>query len=88
MSDQPDITTYYPLNDEDEARIKTWRHFKSHGDQSRRFIKINQSTKRLAIQLMEICPRSKELTQAIDALENCRLQANMAIMKNEVDHGP
>lgn len=81
-----EITTRYDLSEEDIDRLRKWRHFRAHSDQSKRFIKINQITKRLAQSLMEMCPRSRELSLAIAALEEARLHANMAIMKNEQEH--
>ena len=78
-----EITTKYDLTEDDIDRLRKWRHFRAHSDQSKRFIQINKQTKRLAQVLMEFCPRSRELDLAIDKLEEARLHANMAIMKNE-----
>jgi hypothetical protein len=83
MNPQDEIETSYPLTEEDQELLRRWRHFRAFGDQSKRFIKINQMTKKLAQSLMEICPRSKELSLALTKLEETRLHANMAIMKNE-----
>jgi hypothetical protein len=78
-----EIVTVYQLSQEDHDLLRRWRHFRAFGDQSKRFIKINQHTKKLAQNLMEMCPRSPELRAALQHLEECRLHANMAIMKNE-----
>ena len=80
-----EITTKYDLSEEDIDRLRKWRHFRAFGDQSKRFIQINKQTKRLAQNLMEMCPRSRELSLAITKLEEARLHANMAIMKNETE---
>lgn len=79
-----EITTKYELSEEDTQLLDRWRHYKPHGDQSRRFIKINQSTRKLAAIILENCPRSRELSLALTHLENVRLWSNNAIMKNEV----
>jgi len=81
MSDIPQVE--YPLSDEDWETLRRWRHFKPQGDQSRRYIRINQETKNVAKIVMHNCPPSEERSEALKKLEEARLWANQAIMKNE-----
>ena len=75
--------TKYPLSEDEVERLRKWRHFKGHSDQPKRYIRINQVTRRAAQALLEMCPRSRELSLALTKLEEARLHASMAIMKNE-----
>lgn len=84
MDDQNQIEQVeYKITEEDWQILQKWRHFKPHGDQSRRYIRINQETKNLAKIVMFNCPPSSERLEALKKLEEVRLWANQAIMKNE-----
>jgi hypothetical protein len=83
MDDVQPPQVEYKLTDEDWETLHKWRHFKPHGDQSRRYIRINQETKGLAKIVMYNCPPSRERVIALNKLEEVRLWANQAIMKNE-----
>lgn len=78
-----DVVTKYELTELDKKLLDRWRHYHPKDDQSRRYVKINQSTRRLCSILLENCPRSRELSIAVQHLENVRLWANNSIMKNE-----
>ena len=85
MEQLPIDQVEYELTEADWEILKRWRHFKPHGDQSRRYIRINQETKNIAKILMHNCPPSKERSIALRKLEEARLWANQSIMKNEQD---
>ena len=78
-----DAFTQYTPDDEEMALLERWRHFRPHGDQNRRYIKINQESKSLARVIIYNCPRSREKSAALARLEEVRLWANNAIMKHE-----
>lgn len=83
MEQLPIDQVEYELSEADWEILKRWRHFKPHGDQSRRYIRINQETKNIAKIMMHNCPPSKERSIALRKLEEARLWANQSIMKNE-----
>ena len=82
MTDMKD----YGLTEEDQTILDKWRHFRPQGDQQDRYILINRETRRTAKIFMERCPKSAERTLALRKLEEARLWATNAIMRNE-DHG-
>lgn len=77
-----DFTQYKPDEQEIEL-LERWRHFRPHSDQNRRYIKLNQESKSLARVIIYNCPKSREKSVALTKLEEVRLWANNAIMKNE-----
>ena len=75
--------TVYDLSDKDRDMLAKWRHFRCIGDQQERYIIINRETAKVARLIMERCPSSDERSRALDKLEEARLWAQSAIMRNE-----
>jgi len=84
MSDT--IETEYVITRDQHEVIKKWRHLHAHGDQTDRYIKLNQATRAIAKLFMGLCPDSRDLTIALDHLEDARHWATRAISKNELDN--
>ena len=76
--------TEYKFSEDQENMLKNWRHLHSHGDQTARYIRLNQATRSLARLLMTLCPDSRSLTVALERLEESRHWATQAISKNEI----
>lgn len=77
-------TEYMPSKEQEEI-LKKWRHLHAHGDQTARYIRLNQATRSVARLFIALCPDSKHLGVALDRLEEARHWATQAISKNEVD---
>ena len=88
MSQIETKTEYTPSKEQLEL-LQKWRHFHAHGDQTARYIRINQATRSVARLFIALCPDSKQLSIALERLEEARHWATQAISKNEIDldHG-
>lgn len=53
------------------------------GNQPERYVALREKAKELAILLAELTPHSQEQSVAIMKLEECVMQANAAIARNE-----
>lgn len=80
----PSEPTTYPLTEQEEARIlNTFTYHPPKGDQARRYEEIRAQAKKLAVTLLQCCPRSRELSHALTLLEDAVMNANAAIARNE-----
>lgn len=75
-------TEYLPTKDQVEL-LKKWRHLHAHGDQTARYIRLNQATRSVARLFIALCPDSPHLTTALERLEESRHWATQAISKTE-----
>ena len=82
MSHIETTTEYQPSKEQDEL-LRKWRHLHAHGDQTARYIRLNQASRSLARLFMALCPESRGLTVALERLEESRHWACQAISKNE-----
>ncbi len=76
----------YPLNEEDMERLE--ENFTYHPplpayNQTERYADLRERCRRLAVHLMEQCPRSRELSLALTNLEQVAMWANSAIARHE-----
>lgn len=84
MNGKIETTTEYVATEDQEETLKNWRHLHAHGDQTARYIRLNQATRSVARLFITLCPDSKDLDAAIERLEEARHWACRAISKNEV----
>ena len=82
-----ETTTEYEPTKEQEELLRTWRHLHAHGDQTARYIRLNQATRSMARLFITLCPDSKDLTTALERLEEARHWSTRAISKNEEPDG-
>lgn len=78
------MNTKYLVRQEDETRIEN--NFVYHApkpDQIPRYELIRNEAKKLAYLFMGNCPPSRELSLALTHLEECVMQANASIARNE-----
>lgn len=78
-----ETTTEYKATKEQEELLRKWRHLHAHGDQTARYIRLNQATRSVARLFIALCPDSIALTVALERLEESRHWATQAISKNE-----
>lgn len=78
-----ETTTEYVPSKEQEEMLRRWRHLHAHGDQTARYIRLNQATRSIARLFITLCPDSTALTVALERLEESRHWATQAISKNE-----
>lgn len=74
----------YPLDENDVKRIEN--NFSYHApkpEQPERYEKIRAEAKELALLLLRTCPKSRELSLALTHLEECVMEANASIARNE-----
>ena len=86
MSHIETSTEYSPSDDQKEL-LERWRHLHAHGDQTARYIRLNQATRSVARLFVALCPDSRQLTIALEKLEEARHWSTQAISKNEVNQG-
>lgn len=77
-------TEYQPTKEQEEL-LRKWRHLHAHGDQTARYIRLNQATRSVARLFIALCPDSAHLLTALERLEEARHWSCQAISKNEVD---
>ena len=74
----------YELNDEEVARVK--KDFSYHAPkdgQPARYVQIRDTAGAFATCIMQNCPRARERSLALTALEECVMWANASIARNE-----
>jgi hypothetical protein len=76
--------TSYILTEEDKLRLdKVFRYHCPKEDQLPRYEVIRNEGREFAEILMRLCPKSRELSLALTALEETVMMANAAIARNE-----
>lgn len=74
----------YQLSDEDHARIaRDYVYHSPTEDQPPRYVAIRDKARSMAELLMHQCPRSRELSAALTALDQVVFFANASIARNE-----
>lgn len=74
----------YELSEKDRHRLQTnFRYHAPFGDQPKRYEAIRACAGGFAQLLMEYCPPSRELSQALTDVEDAVMHANAAISRNE-----
>jgi len=75
---------YYQMTDEEHARVRNSFSFHApFGDQTMRYEEVRRLGRQFAETLFLLCPRSRELSLAITALEEVVMRANQSIALNE-----
>jgi hypothetical protein len=54
------------------------------GDQTQRYVKLRETAKSLALQIVEMCPDSRERSTSLTKLEECVMWANAGIARQAV----
>ena len=78
------MVTSYAVDESIVRRIEN--NFSYHApkeDQSERYEKIRSEAKKFALLLCESCPPSRELSLALTNLEECVMEANASVSRNE-----
>lgn len=71
-----------PKPTREEIRNRYGYH-KPVGDQASRMAAVRQHCEALAVELVALCPSSRELSSALSSLDLVMFQANAAIARNE-----
>lgn len=74
----------YSVSEKDLLRLdNNFKHHPPKDEQNERYEQIRKEARLFALSLMQSCPPSRELSLALTHLEECVMNANASIARNE-----
>jgi len=84
MSENNANVKMYPVDGAERERIeKVFTYHAPKADQPARYVHLREKAKSMAVDILQICPPSRERSLALTKLEEAIMHANASIARNE-----